>query len=346
MPRLASLAAIAGLVVLTGLIPVITQHPYYLHVFITIGVFTIVSLGVRLVLLIGQWTFGQAAFMTIGSYASAMLAGHLGWSFWAAMPVAGLIAAAAAALFGFPALRLTGAYFAMVTLVLNIVIRQIILVTPEFTGGSMGFGVEVEIRPPDPIPLPFGGGTIAFTDKASYYYLVWLLGLAAVGIAWWIDRSPMGAVLRAVRQSEILARSVGVDSAVYKLIAFVIACFFAGIAGSFYAHYLILAHPDAFSLWDSIYAVAYVVIGGTSTALGPILGAALLIGGFELLREASAYQTVGYALILLLVTRFLPGGLISLGPLSAGFLARSRQGARDRDGGTGAWPGLRSFLRR
>ena len=126
----------------------------------------------------------------------------------------------------------------------------------------------------------------------------------------------MGAVLRAVRQSEILVRSVGIDSAIYKLLAFVIACFFAGIAGSFYAHYLILAHPDAFSLWDSIYAVAYVVIGGTSTVLGPILGTALLIGGFELLREAAAYQTVGYALILLLVTRFLPGGLISLGPMS------------------------------
>ena len=323
MPKL---LATAALVVLTGLIPVITQHPYYLHVFITIAVFTVVSLGVRLVLMIGQWTFGQAAFMTIGSYASAMLAGQLGWSFWAAMPVAGLIAAAAAALFGYPALRLTGAYFAMVTLVLNIVIRQIILVTPEFTGGSMG--LRVDIRPPDPIPLPFGGGTIEFSDKTSYYYLIWLLGLAAVGIAHWIDRSPMGAVLRAVRQSEVLARSVGIDTAIYKLLAFVIACFFAGIAGSFYAHYLILAHPDAFSLWDSIYAVAYVVIGGTSTVLGPILGTALLIGGFELLREASAYQTVGYALILLLVTRFLPGGLISLGPMAAHRAARRRGAAR------------------
>ena len=340
------LPAIAALAVLTGLIPVITQHPYYLHVFITIGVFVIVSLGVRLVLLIGQWTFGQAAFMTIGSYASAMLTGHLGWSFWAALPVSGLIAAAAAALFGYPALRLTGAYFAMVTLVLNIVIRQIILVTPDFTGGSMGMSVMVDIRPPDPIPLPFGGGTIAFTDKTSYYYLVWLLGLAAVGIAYWIDRSPMGAVLRAVRQSEVLARSVGIDTAVYKLIAFVIACFFAGIAGSFYAHYLILAHPDAFSLWDSIYAVAYVVIGGTSTVLGPIVGTVLLIGGFELLREVSAYQTVGYALILLLVTRFLPGGLISLGPMSSNFLARRGQGTQDQGMGESRRRRFRPFSRR
>ena len=341
MPKL---LAIAALVALTGLIPVITQHPYFLHVAITIAVFSIVSLGVRLVLMIGQWTFGQAAFMTIGSYASAMLTGYLGWSFWAALPVAGLIAAAAAALFGYPALRLTGAYFAMVTLILNIVIRQIILVTPEFTGGSSG--LRLEIQAPDPIALPFGGGLITFSDKASYYYLIWLLGLAAVGIACWIDRSPMGAVLRAVRQSEILARSVGVDSAIYKLLAFVIACFFAGIAGSFYAHYLILAHPDAFSLWDSIYAVAYVVIGGTSTVLGPILGTALLVGGFELLREASAYQTVGYALILLMVTRFLPGGLISLGPVSTDFLARRRSGSRAREVDSNLRSGLRSHLRR
>ena len=336
--------AIVALVALTGLIPVITQHPYYLHVAITIAVFIIVSLGVRLVLMIGQWTFGQAAFMTIGSYASAMLTGYLGWSFWAALPMAGLIAAASAALFGYPALRLTGAYFAMVTLILNIVIRQVILVTPDFTGGSSG--LRLNIQPPDPIALPFGGGAITFSDKASYYYLIWLLGLAAVGFAYWIDRSPMGAVLRAVRQSEILARSVGVDTAIYKLLAFVVACFFAGIAGSFYAHYLILAHPDAFSLWDSIYAVAYVVIGGTSTVLGPILGTALLIGGFELLREASAYQTVGYALILLLVTRFLPGGLISLGPMSTDFLARGRQGTPDQEKDRSLWSGLRSYLRR
>ena len=164
------LGAIVALIALTGLIPVITQHPYYLHVAITIAVFTIVSLGVRLLLLIGQWTFGQAAFMTIGSYASAMLTGHLGWSFWSSMPMAGLIAAAAAALFGYPALRLTGAYFAMVTLILNIVVRQIILVTPDFTGGSMG--VRLDIQPPDPIPLPFGGGVIVFSDKVSYYYLI------------------------------------------------------------------------------------------------------------------------------------------------------------------------------
>ena len=157
---------------------------------------------------------------------------------------------------------------------------------------------------------------------------------------------PWGRSCARSAKAEILARSVGVDSAIYKLIAFVIACFFAGIAGSFYAHYLILAHPNAFSLWDSIYAVAYVVIGGTSTALGPILGTVLLIGGFELLREASAYQTVGYALILLLVTRFLPGGLISLGPMSTGLFMRRQSGGADQERDTSPLSGLRSYLRR
>ena len=107
-----------------------------------------------------------------------------------------------------------------------------------------------------------------------------------------------------------------------------------------------MAHPDAFSLWDSIYAVAYVVIGGTSAVLGPILGTVLLMGGFELLREVSAYQTVGYALILLLVTRFLPGGLISLGPMSTDFLTRNRRGARDAENEESMRHGFRSFLRR
>jgi branched-chain amino acid transport system permease protein len=120
----------------------------------------------------------------------------------------------------------------------------------------------------------------------------------------------------------MLAQSVGINIAAYKLIAFVIACFFAGLAGSFYTHYLILANPDAFTMWDSIFVVAYVVIGGMGSVLGPIIGTVLLVGGFELLRELSNYQTVGYALILLLVTRFLPGGLISLGPLTRERISR------------------------
>ena len=88
------------------------------------------------------------------------------------------------------------------------------------------------------------------------------------------------------------------------------------------------------------------MIGGTSTALGPILGTVLLIGGFELLREASAYQTVGYALILLLVTRFLPGGLISLGPMSTGLFTRRQSGGPDQENEAGLRPWLRSYLRR
>ena len=305
--------SIAAIIIITGMIPVITQQPYLLHLAITVAVFSIVSLGVRLLLSVGQWTFGQAAFMTLGSYASAMLTGYLGWAFWAALPVAGIIAAGIGAVFGYPALRLKGSYFAIVTLILNIVVRQFILVTPEFSGGSSGF--RLEILPPDPIPLPFTDSEITFSGKSSYYYLIWLLGLAAVGFCYWVDHSRFGASLRAIRQSDSLAQSVGINIAVYKLIAFVVACFFAGLAGSFYTHYLILANPDAFSMWDSIFVVAYVVIGGMGSVLGPIIGTVLLVGGFELLRELSVYQTVGYALILLLVTRFLPGGLISLGNL-------------------------------
>ena len=225
----------------------------------------------------------------------------------------GIIAAIIGAAFGYPSLRLKGSYFAIVTLILNIVVRQIILVTPEFSGGSSGF--RIEILPPDPIPLPFTDSEITFTGKATYYYLIWILGLIAVGVCYWIDHSRFGATLRAIRQSDALAQSVGINIATYKLIAFVIACFFAGLAGSFYTHYLILAHPDAFTMWDSIFVVAYVVIGGIGTVLGPIIGTIILVGGFELLRELSNYQTVGYALILLLVTRFLPGGLISFGPM-------------------------------
>ena len=93
-------------------------------------------------------------------------------------------------------------------------------------------------------------------------------------------------------------------------------------------------------------ATPYAVIGGTSTVLGPILGTVLLIGGFELLREASAYQTVGYALILLLVTRFLPGGLISLGPMSTGFLTRQRRGTQDQENEARLRPWFRTYLRR
>jgi branched-chain amino acid transport system permease protein len=285
-----------------------------------IAIFGIVAVGTRLVLMTGQWTFGQAVFMTVGSYASAMLTSYLGLSFWLALPIAGIAAAVFAILFGYPTLRLKGAYFTIVTLVLNIVVRQIILVTPDISGGSSGFRGTIPY--PEHIFLPFLGVSIEFAGKVPFYYLIWFIAVLSVMAMYAMEKSQLGIIFRAIKQSDILAQSVGINIGLYKLVAFAAAGFFAGLAGSFYTHYFIIAHPDALTMWDSIFVVTYAVIGGMGSTIGPILGSALLIGGFEVLRVAPSYQAVGFSLILLLVTRYLPGGIIGLCPLCAKWIGR------------------------
>jgi len=303
-----------ALIVFCLLLPLATQDPYYLHILIMVFTFSIASLGWRLLMITGQLSFGQASFMAIGAFTSTLLVMKLGFSFWLAMPLAGLVAAAFAALLGYPILRVKDASFAILTLAWGEVVRQILINLPPMIGWPELFGGHSgipNVPPPDAIHIP-GLLTIEFTSKISYYYLILCLLLITAVVMHRLDKSFLGRIFRSVEQSDTLAESLGIDTLRYKVMAFTIACFFTGIAGSFFVHYYFLAHPDTFTLSTSVSIVTYALVGGMGSIAGPVLGCFVLTTLLETLRSAEAYQMVSYALILIVVILFLPGGLLSL----------------------------------
>ena len=290
-------------------LPLVERDPYILHVLIEIGMVSLPALGLRLIMLTGQLSFGQVAFLAIGAYTSSLLVMKMGMNSWFTLPISGFMAALGGVAIGYPALRIKGAYFAILTLALGEAVSMILLNWTGLTGGADGiFGI------PRPNDLAMAGSTLVhFTaDKLPYYYYVLALLIFCMLVMYRLDRSHVGAILRAISQSDTLAESFGVNITRYKVFAFSIGCFFAGLGGAFYAHYFTILHPDSFTLWDSIFYVVYVIVGGSNSVVGPVLGSFLMLGTFELLRAAKKFQAVTYALIFIFVILFLPGGLMNL----------------------------------
>jgi branched-chain amino acid transport system permease protein len=298
------------LVIFFTLLPLCIKDPYVIHLLIAAGLFSSAALGVRLVMNTGPWHFGQGAFMTIGAYGSAIMVTRVGLSFWYALPLSALGAALLGLVFGYPALKVKGAYFAILTFALSGVLKQIIVITPGITGGLPGmYGIPVPSR------IDILGLSVDFTSKVSFYYLVFTLLFITVLVMYRLDKSRLGPLFKAIMQNDTLSESVGVNVLLFRILAFVIACVVGGLVGAISAHYYTIVHPDFFGVWQSIYLVAYVIIGGVGSVFGPIIGSFLLIITFELLRSAQAYQAVTYAALMIVVILFLPGGIISLGPL-------------------------------
>lgn len=306
--RLTIKIVLIPLIILIGLLlPVVMEDPYLLHIFINIFIWSILTLGIRIIIVAGHLNAAQASFMGMGAYMSALMAMKLGWSFWLCMPLSGLITALLALCIGFPTLRIKGAYFVMVTFAVTEVFRHIWMMWKDLFGGPQGL-----LGIPRPDPIHIAGLTIAFTTKVPFYYLALVLLLITVLVTRRVDMSRFGMTLRAIPQADILAESVGVNVMKYKVMAFVIGSFFAGIAGSFWAHYFTYASPWDFTWMNSLYMLMYAVIGGTGSVLGPIVGCFVLLGLDEFLRPFKEYVPIFLGAILIVVLLFLPGGLITI----------------------------------
>ena len=315
------------LAVMVGL-PFFWHNPYILHLLIIIFIYSIVALGVRLIMLTGQWTFGQAAFLAIGSYSSVLLGKKMGLSFWGAMPLAGLAAAAVAILLGYPILRLKGIYFSMLTLCLGEVARTTALELKSITGGASGI---TDIAPPPAISC--GSWTLVTFDsttKLPFYYLALILLCIAIIVMERIDKSKIGRAFKAVKQSDSLAESLGINIPRYKVIAFAIGSFFAGISGAFLSTYLGTLYPDHFNVWQSIYPVVHVIVGGMDYLLGPPIGTIFVVSLFELTRAKPEFQQLTYAFVLVLVILLLPTGIMSLTKRGPRWWSRSNRRTRGR----------------
>ena len=307
----------ASILILSIIIPAIIQDPYWTDIFIFILIFIILSTSLRLVINTGQATFAHPALAAIGGYCSGALTVILGFSFWEALPIAGLAAALISLIIGYPTLRIKGVYFFLITFTFTSLVGVLVgnFWIPIF-GGWKGL---INIPRPNPIIIP-GLLMIKFTTDLSYYYLVLFLTVMTIWVLYRVEKSRFGWVFRAIENADLLAESVGINLMKYKLLAFVIAGIFAGIAGCLFAHYQKIITPYDFDLNFGILLFIYTVVGGTSTIVGPILGVIFLRILAHPLRQFGIYETMILGFILILFLRFIPGGLIGLLERIVGFL--------------------------
>ncbi|MFF0632330.1 ABC transporter permease [Nocardia sp. NPDC004151] len=248
----------------------------------------------------GQLAIGQAGPIAIGAYTSAVLTVSHGWAFLPAIVAAGIVAAVASSVLAAPLWRLGGHYVAIATLGIGIVTVAIIRNWESVTRGSYGiFGI--------PAPSLFG---YEFTTHTQVFRLELAVLAVVVAVVVGVQRSRLGTAIRAIGADEVAARSAGVPVRDYKALAFAVAAFFSGIGGALLAHQYSYIDPTVFNLPMSLLVVTILVLGGTASPYGAVLGAAVLIGVPEVLRLAPSWRIVLYGLVLLLVVRFRPQGIL------------------------------------
>lgn len=282
------------------LLPLALNNDYIIRIAIVSGMYIILTLGLNLVTgYTGQFCLGWAAFYGIGAYTSALLTLKLEWSFWLGLPMGGIVAALFGVLLGIPTMRLRDIYLAITTLGFGEIIRLILLNWTDLTRGAMGL-------PGIPGPSLFG---ISLDNKYFYYYLIVFLAVLAIAAMARIIDSRLGRALIAIREDELAAKSMGIDTTRYKITAFAIGAFFAGVAGSFYAHYTSFIDPHTFSFGESIIVLAMVVLGGMGSITGSVFGAVVLTVLPELLREIAEYRMIVYGLLMMTVMLVRPQGI-------------------------------------
>lgn len=306
--RNATLYGALGLIALFFLIPLFIKDQYFLRNLILIFLHIILAAGLWLIITTGQVSFCHAAFMAIGAYTSALAVTHLGLSFWIALPLAGVASGVVALLFGMVTLRLKGAYFFLASFAFGEVVRLALTnLWQDVLGGPQGI-----LR----IPTPDSLGPIEFVpgQAGSFYYLALVLTLITVLVMYRLGRSRIGSTFWSIHEADNLAESVGVPLMRNKTMAFVIGCFFAGIAGSFYAHFYMHVSPPCFTVTESINILAWVVVGGLGSWVGPIVGATTLTVVGEAVRPFGYYDVIVSAVVMVGIILFMPRGLLSLGP--------------------------------
>jgi branched-chain amino acid transport system ATP-binding protein/branched-chain amino acid transport system permease protein len=280
---------------------------YFLHVAITIALYAILGVSFNVLLgYTGLFAVSHAAFFGIGAYASALLALHTGWGFpWGmlvGMAVAGVVGIAIA----LPALRVSGDYLVIVSFGLQTIVFAVMLNWQDVTRGVAGL-------PGIPRPRVLGWDV---RTPAQYLPLFVVFAAACVLVTWRITRSPFGRVLTAIREDEVATQAVGKNITAVKLTVFVVAGALAAVAGSLYAHYITFINPFSFTLDESIFIMAVVIVGGAGNLWGSLIGAAVLVVMPESLRflqlpptVSGAIRQVIYGFLLVLFMRFRPQGL-------------------------------------
>lgn len=302
--------SIVTLIVFLFCIPLFLKQNYWLYVLSLVCLNVLLASSLRTINLTGELSLGHVGFMLIGAYSSAILSLRMGIPVFLTMLLGGLLAALVALVLGYPILRTKGVYFSILTFIVAEIFRLTMFYTPSLSGGPPGL---FNIPPPSAINI-FGITNITFDTRISYYYLLLSIVLLSLVILFRVERS-LGFRWMAIRQNDALTESVGINVMGYKLIAFVIGCFFAGITGALYAHFMQVLTADSsatFGMLTSIYIVIYMIVGGQASFVGPIIGAVILTLVSEFIRSLKEYQPIFFGVLVIFIVFFMRQGLVSL----------------------------------
>jgi len=279
------------------LLPLVMNHPYYLGILFLASIFAIFAASWDLLSgFTGQMNFGHALFFGVAAYTAALLNLHFGLAPWLTIPLGALAAVLAGLIIGVPCLRLRGIYLALATLAFPLILIAIVHTFPNITGGEMGVsGID-----------PLSG------SRTIDYYIAVTLMIGLGFVMWKITASKTGLIFHAIREDEVAARASGVNTTRYKLLAFCLSGFFAGIAGGLYVHYMKVAGPSTLELLLSFQVVIWAIFGGIATIYGPIAGVFVLYVPLTLLESVpvvSEIRMLLIAIIVVLTMLFMPEGL-------------------------------------
>ncbi|TGE39035.1 branched-chain amino acid ABC transporter permease [Desulfosporosinus fructosivorans] len=263
--------------------------PYILMIGLFIGINLIMALGLNLITgVTGQLTLGHAAFMSIGAYASAIATVNYDLPFLLGVFIGGLVAGLVGIIIGFPTLRLTGDYLAIATLGFAEIVR-VQFTNMKITNGAIGFlGIE----------------------GATTFPIVMTIAVLTICAMVWLENSRNGRAMLAIREDEVASSAVGINTTLYKIQAFAIGAFCAGVGGALFAHTTTFIQPTDFGFLKSIDILSIVVLGGLGSIPGTIIGAIVLTAAPEILRPLSNYRMMVYGALLVVIMIFRPYGLL------------------------------------
>jgi len=285
--------------ILCLIFPFVSPNEYYIHVACMVGIWVILTIGLNLIYgYTGQISLGHGAFYGIGAYGVSYFEMHLGAPFLLSILMAVAVSGLFAFLLGIPTLRLSHHYLALATLGFGIVMEIIMIQWGAVTGGASGlYGIpDLQI--------------LGFSLQGTRYYFILLLGAFLVYyLNQNILRSSFGRAFAAIRESEIAGGTLGINTALYKNLAFTISAMMAALAGCLYAHLNQYLSPELFGPYTSIYILSAVVVGGKGKTLGAVIGALFIILLPEFLYIAAEYAILVNAVILLVILVFFPQGI-------------------------------------
>jgi len=277
------------------ILPIFVKDPYMLRILTLTNIFAIFAASWDLLSgFTGQMNFGHALFFGVAAYTSALFNIHTSLPHWVTIPFGALAAVLTGLIIGIPCLRLKGTYLALTTLAFPIILVGIVYAIPDVTGGELGLiGLDRLAR-----------------VRVNAYYITAIVMLVSCIIMWKITDSNTGIIFHAIREDELAVKNAGINTTRYKLLAFCLSGFFAGVAGGLYAHFMRIAGPSNLDILMSFQVVIWAIFGGIVTIYGPVGGVFVLFPLLEVFRFWPEYRMLMFAVVILLILLFMPEGLL------------------------------------